>query len=230
LAPNTFGYISFLGLRYYRCNCMHPLLSHSHQAVFSGSQYEQGSSDLKDKRAADSMREPQESVPKRRPWGFFAFLACVLAVTFVVTQRKTESSRVESAIDSDEVTSFAGKASEAAPSGAVLSEISFVSRSVESSEKSVSAVLLVKRSQPLSGDVLLQWATRSGSAAAGIDFSDALGTLHFADGQAQLSIYVPLRDDLLKESDEIFEVCLHSPQRARLGAVSCAEVTIRDDD
>ena len=76
----------------------------------------------------------------------------------------------------------------------------------------------------------MQWAVHSGSADAAIDFSDASGTIRFADGQRQLAIYVPLRDDLLKEDSETFEVCLRSPRRARIGAAPCAEATIRDDD
>jgi hypothetical protein len=53
----------------------------------------------------------------------------------------------------------------------------------------------------------------------------------FADGQAQRAIYVPLRNDLLKEGDETFTVQLMSPQNARLAAGGAsAEATIRDDD
>ena len=52
----------------------------------------------------------------------------------------------------------------------------------------------------------------------------------FADGQRKLAIYVPLRNDLLKEEDETFKVCLRAPRQARIGGKSCAEATIRDDD
>lgn len=76
----------------------------------------------------------------------------------------------------------------------------------------------------------MHWAARSGSADAGIDFSDASGTVRFADGQHERAIYVPLRNDLLTEADETFKVCLRSPHRARIAGPSCAEVTIRDDD
>ena len=76
----------------------------------------------------------------------------------------------------------------------------------------------------------MQWAVHSGSADAAIDFSDAHGTVRFADGQRQLAIFVPLRNDHLKEESETFKVCLRSPRQARIGSVSCAEATIRDDD
>jgi serine/threonine protein kinase len=114
---------------------------------------------------------------------------------------------------------------------AALSEISFDSTSIVTTESSVAAVFLIKRSQPLKGRVRVQWTAVSGTADAGIDFaSNASGSVEFADGQAQRAIYVPLRNDLLKEGDETFTVKLLSPQNARLGANSTATATIKDDD
>jgi serine/threonine protein kinase len=112
-----------------------------------------------------------------------------------------------------------------------LSEISFDSTSIVTTESSVAAVFLIKRSQPLRGRVRVQWVAKSGTADAGIDFaSSASGSVEFADGQAQRAIYVPLRNDLLKEDDETFTVQLVSPQNAKLGANATATATIRDDD
>jgi serine/threonine protein kinase len=114
---------------------------------------------------------------------------------------------------------------------APLSEISFDSASIVTTESSVAAVFLIKRSQPLRGRARVQWVAISGTADAGIDFaSSAAGSVEFADGQAQRAIYVPLRNDLAKEGDETFTVQLKSPQNARLGAIASAEATIRDDD
>ena len=104
---------------------------------------------------------------------------------------------------------------------AALSEISFDSPSIVTTESSVAAVFLIKRAQPLRGRVRVQWSAESGTADAGIDFaSNASGSVEFADGQAQRAIYVPLRNDLLKEGDETFTVRLLAPQNARLGASS----------
>ena len=112
-----------------------------------------------------------------------------------------------------------------------MSEISFEAPAIVTSETSVAAVFLVKRSQPLSGRVSVSWKALSGSADAGIDFaSSAAGTLTFADGQAQRAIYVPLRNDLLKEPDESFYVELQPTKGARLGKAARAEAIIRDDD
>jgi len=114
---------------------------------------------------------------------------------------------------------------------AALSEISFDSPSIVTTESSVAAVFVIKRSQPLRGRVRVQWTAESGTADAGIDFaSNASGSVEFADGQAQRAIYVPLRNDLLKEGDETFTVRLLSPQNARLGAIARAVATIKDDD
>jgi serine/threonine protein kinase len=114
---------------------------------------------------------------------------------------------------------------------AALSEISFDSPSIVTTESSVAAVFLIKRSQPLRGRARVQWSAKSGTADAGIDFgSSASGSVEFADGQAQRAIYVPLRSDLLKEEDETFTVELLSPSNARVGTVPRAEATIRDDD
>jgi len=124
----------------------------------------------------------------------------------------------------------AAEAKATRPAGAV-SEISFESPAVVTSETSVAAVFLIKRSQPLTGRVSVNWRAVSGSADAGIDFaSSASGTVTFADGQAQRAIYVPLRNDLLKEPDESFYVELLPPKSARLGKTARAEAIIRDDD
>ncbi|HEX2493028.1 MAG TPA: Calx-beta domain-containing protein, partial [Steroidobacter sp.] len=112
-----------------------------------------------------------------------------------------------------------------------LSEISFESSDIITSESSVAAVFVINRSQPLSGRARIRWRAVSGAADAGTDFSsNAAGSVEFADGQGQRAIYVPLRNDLLKEKDETFTVTLHGVSGARLGAVSSATATIRDDD
>jgi serine/threonine protein kinase len=114
---------------------------------------------------------------------------------------------------------------------APLSEISFESANIVTTESSVAAVFLIKRSQPLRGRARVQWIATSGTADAGIDFaSSAAGSVEFADGQAQRAIYVPLRNDLIKEGDETFKVQLKSPVNARLGPIAIAEAKIKDDD
>lgn len=219
---------------------------------------------------------PADLMPKQRSWGFFAFIACALLVTYFAFQHHNgpddgpapsllpaatslppaqppvaaKQPEVEEAISApaaaseptDETPATAAEAPSAAaapvvtasksrPAAAPISEISFESASVVTSESSVAAVFLIKRSQPLAGRVTISWKAVSGTADAGIDFaSDASGTVTFADGQAQRAIYVPLRNDLLKEGDETFYVDLLAPKSARIGKLARAEAIIRDDD
>lgn len=216
---------------------------------------------------------PADLMPKQRSWGFFAFIACALLVTYFAFQRRSgpddepapsllpattslpaaaspepakqpaaeEATPAPAAADEskDEAPATTAASPSAAapavvtrrPAAAPMSDISFESSSVVTSESSVAAVFLIKRSQPLTGRVSVSWKAVSGTADAGIDFaSDASGTVTFADGQAQRAIYVPLRNDLRKEEDEAFYVELVSPRSARIGKLDRAEAIIRDDD
>jgi hypothetical protein len=215
---------------------------------------------------------PAELMPKQRSWGFFAFIACAMLVTYFAFQSRkgadsgqpsvpaiapavaalppnplptapaakeelstptpapttTEATKPEAAVPVQAAPAATTKTTRPA---AAMSEISFESPTVVTSETSVAAVFLIKRSQPLNGRVSVNWRAVSGTADAGIDFaSSASGTVTFADGQAQRAIYVPLRNDLLKEPDEAFYVELLPPKSARLGKASRAEAIIRDDD
>lgn len=141
----------------------------------------------------------------------------------------TDSHAVKKLAETPAAQSTGGKR-ESAETRATLGIVTFASRSFTTSERAMAAVFIVRRTQAVRGGAVVQWAAHSGSADAGIDFSDASGTVRFADGQRERAIYVPLRNDLLKEEDETFQVCLRSPRQVRIGGMSCAEATIRDDD
>jgi hypothetical protein len=113
-----------------------------------------------------------------------------------------------------------------------LSAIAFVQDRIETPEGSIAAVFIVTRSPPLSGRASANWKISGGSAAIDEDFiaSASGGTVHFADGQSQRAIYIPLRNDLDAEGDETFTLELASVQRGRVGSVASVEATIRDDD
>jgi hypothetical protein len=192
--------------------------------------------------------------------GFFAFAACVLVATLLTAQKQSDSrpntgpvlhggptSNVAQTpprianISSADVRKSAGPGSggvmhasnkerETTSAGAAVPVLNFDSPSFDTSERAVAAVFIVRRTQGVEGRAFAQWAVRSGSADAGIDFSDASGTARFEVGQQQLAIYVPIRNDLLSEENETFEVCLHSARQASIGEGSCSEATIRDDD
>lgn len=111
------------------------------------------------------------------------------------------------------------------------SEISFESASVATSESSLAAVFVIKRSESLSRRIQIRWKATSGTAEAGVDFaSDAMGTVEFLEGQTQRAIYVPLRNDVLKEGDETFSLELEVVRGGGHLASSTAQATILDDD
>ena len=93
-------------------------------------------------------------------------------------------------------------------------------------------VLEVSRSGAAGGAVSVDFATSSGSATAGSDFTSASGTLTWADGDTSVkTITVDTRNDSTDESDETFTVTLSNPTGgAALGSSSQATVTIVDDD
>ena len=194
---------------------------------------------------------PPARMPQPHAYGFFAFVACAAIAILMEIQEPTGSSPsgtsvtlagasfVEAAtppqptgasVDSSKVEQRADSKRKSPGAGDARSVVAFDSRSFATTEKAVSAVFIVRRTQDVRGGAVVQWAARSGSADAGIDFSDASGTVRFADGQRQRAIYVPLRNDLLTEEDETFKVCLRSPRQARISGASCAEATIHDDD
>ncbi len=117
------------------------------------------------------------------------------------------------------------------PTQKPTSEISFESANIATSESSLAAVFVIKRSEPLSRRIQIRWRAMSGTAEAGVDFaSDAMGTIEFLEGQTQRAIYVPLRNDVLKEGDETFSIELEVVRGGGHLASSTAQATILDDD
>jgi len=99
-------------------------------------------------------------------------------------------------------------------------------------EAAGSVLLSVVRSGAPVGAVSVDYATSSGTATAGTDFTDASGTLNWADGDsADKTIAVSLANDSVIESDETFKLTLSNPSAGTaLGSNSTATVTITDDD
>jgi len=111
------------------------------------------------------------------------------------------------------------------------SEVGFASSTIVTSENSIAAVFIVKRTGSLSGRSVVRWNAESGTAKNGEDFiAGNGGTVEFAPGQSQRAIYVPLRNDTEHEGDEEFTLVITSAQRAKVGAIAKVKATIRDDD
>ena len=77
--------------------------------------------------------------------------------------------------------------------------------------------------------VTVQYATSSGSAESGTDFTAATGTVTFAVGETSKTVNVATTDDSADEADETFTLTLSSPTNATLGDAT-ATGTINDDD
>ena len=77
--------------------------------------------------------------------------------------------------------------------------------------------------------VTVNWATSSGSAGDGTDFTGGSGTLTFLPGVGSQSLTIPILDDVTPEGDEYLTVTLSSPVNAFLGN-STSRVMILDHD
>ena len=77
--------------------------------------------------------------------------------------------------------------------------------------------------------VTVDFMTVDGTAMAGTDYTRTMGTLHFNPGETQMTVVVPILDDMDGEADETFFLQLSNPTGAQIGN-SQATATIQDDD
>ncbi|MET0660248.1 MAG: Calx-beta domain-containing protein, partial [Steroidobacteraceae bacterium] len=112
------------------------------------------------------------------------------------------------------------------------SDVGFTTSRVSVSEKSVAAVIQVKRlGASTSGRIPIHWRTEKRSAKPGQDYTEvSSGTLLLQDGQRMGAIYVPIKNDDVSESDEMFVVELVDSAASAAPDIGLAIVTIRDDD
>ena len=98
-------------------------------------------------------------------------------------------------------------------------------------ESAGSVVVTVLRTNGTTGVVTVDYATVSGTAVAGTDFTGSSGTLTFAEGQTSQTITIPILDDALVEGDEDFTVRLSSPGGgAQIVGSTNAIVSILDEE
>ena len=101
-------------------------------------------------------------------------------------------------------------------------------------EASGEMVFTVTLSQASSAEVVVDYATADGTAAAGTDYTEATGTLTFAaQTTAAQEIRVAIAGDKVDEEDETFTVTLSGAANATLaggGTMLSATGTIEDDD
>lgn len=77
--------------------------------------------------------------------------------------------------------------------------------------KTSDADFSIRLSAPFPMWVTVDYSTANGSATAGSDYISTAGTVTFAPGQTVKTIFVPIKDDFVSESTEIFYVDLANP-------------------
>jgi parallel beta-helix repeat protein len=110
--------------------------------------------------------------------------------------------------------------------------VQFNNSSYSVNEGAGTATITVNRVNGSDGPVTVQYATASGTATSGSDFTATTGTLTWAAGDASSkTIVVPIVDDSAVESSEAFSLTLSNPTGgAQLGTPATTTVTIADND
>jgi Calx-beta domain/WD40-like Beta Propeller Repeat len=83
-----------------------------------------------------------------------------------------------------------------------------------------------------SGALTVQYATSNGSATPGADYSAAVGSVTFADGESTKNIVIQLKDDTIDEFNETVLLTLSdfNATGASAGSLSATILTLTDDD
>ena len=101
-------------------------------------------------------------------------------------------------------------------------------------ETSGYAEFVVRLSAPGSSTITVSYDTRERTAQYGNDYSTTTGTLSFAPGVTTQTVRVPIRNDVIAENTESFELRLSGAKNASGTAVpianSVATATLIDDD
>jgi YD repeat-containing protein len=109
----------------------------------------------------------------------------------------------------------------AAPSGVSLSAAS----NGPVSEGNASTFTIYRSGTP-SGTLTVNYATASGTASSGSDFTATTGTLTFLSTDSTLTVTVPIASDGQAENDEQFSLTLSAPSSGVTLGVSSALATI----
>jgi hypothetical protein len=92
-------------------------------------------------------------------------------------------------------------------------------------------VTIVRSGTNLAGNVSVSYATGSGSALSGVDYTVTTGTVTFNAAQTSRTVSIPILNDTLVEPAETFTFTLGSPTGgATLGSPASATVTIKSED
>lgn len=110
------------------------------------------------------------------------------------------------------------------------SNIEFETSNIAVSEETGGVEIVVRRVGGLGGGATVNFKTVGGTAKPKSDFVATKGVLSFAPGEGMKTIFVPIINDNIAESDETFQVVLANAKGATLGAQTVVQVTILNDD
>ena len=99
-----------------------------------------------------------------------------------------------------------------------------------SATEGASVVFTVRLSAESNQTVAVRYATSSGTATSGTDFTAASGTLAFPPGEITDTVSVQTTEDTADEEDETFTLTLSNPTNATLGTDTTATGTINEPD
>jgi len=106
----------------------------------------------------------------------------------------------------------------------------FTSATYSADEGAGNAVLTITLSNPSVLPIYVTYHTSNGTALAGSDYVAATDVITFAAGTTTANVLVPVSEDAIDESNELFDVTLDGAVNAALGAPTTATVTIVDND
>ncbi|MBI3882154.1 MAG: PKD domain-containing protein [Verrucomicrobia bacterium] len=112
-------------------------------------------------------------------------------------------------------------------------DIAFVFKSPTFSayEDGTNAVITVYRLGVTNAAVSVDFSTADGTASNLLDYTGQTNTLTFNPGVTNLTVLIPVIDDVLMEGDETVNLALANPSPgATIGAISNAVLTIVDDE
>ena len=111
----------------------------------------------------------------------------------------------------------------------VSGTIALASANTAVSEGAGRATVTVTRTGGTTGTAVVDYAATSGTASERSDFTTAIGTLTFAEGETSKTFSVFITDDAFAEFDETINVTLSQATNATLG-LSAGTLTITDND
>ncbi len=130
----------------------------------------------------------------------------------------------------------AGNTSEFSPCTAIAGPsagtVQFDASAYTVDENATTVTITVTRTGGTTGAVTVAYADAPGTASNPADYSNASGTVNFADGDAAPKTFdITINNDALDETDESFNVALSvTSGAAAVGTPAAATVTITDDD